>query len=150
MNAALDVLLELPDPLPPQATLTAIGICLAHEMDVREAIERIGEDRVQKSWLEAPDPRGDDAGRLLACMAAKSRMDADDEAMEQALVLTSAGWESIDPRPAHLPAPKNVMEKTAVASWKWRRPGKRPGRQGKLFLSTNQAWRALMRERGEL
>lgn len=50
----------------------------------------------------------------------------------QALELWQAGWSSETERPDML-----------VMAWRWRAPSKRPGRPGRRFLSTNQAWNAL-------
>ncbi len=138
----------------PDLVLTLIGCCLAEGSDVREAILEVGEDRVTEAWKLASetDPRGDTAGRLLALISVKGRMDMDDKDMEQALALTEAGWTSEDPRAVnspHLPPPKNIWEKTAVMSWYWRAPSKRPGKPGRRYNSTNQAWRAMMRAAGK-
>ncbi len=137
--------------LSPDLVLTLLACCLAEGSDAREAVLEVGEARVQEAW-KAADPRGDTAGRLLAMLSVKGRMDRDDADMEQALELTSAGWTSEDPRAVnspHLPPPKNIWEKTAVMSWYWRAPSKRKGKPGRKFLSTNQAWRAMKKAAGE-
>lgn len=126
-----------------------IGCLIAEGMDVREAILEVGEKRVADAMMNAP-AKSEAAGRLLACLSVKSRMDSDDKDMEQALELTAAGWTAEDPRAkTNLPPPKNIWETTAVMSWQWRAPGKRPGKPGRLYLSTNQAFMALQRERGQ-
>jgi hypothetical protein len=121
-------------------------------MHPSETIARVGgEEQVEAAFLSAPKAGPDQpevAGRLLACLAVVGRMNQDDEDMEQALELTAAGWEVQTPPPRATP-PRNIWEQTAVMSWKWRRPSRRPGKPGRLFLSTNQAFRALEREKNE-
>lgn len=142
---------ESSDPLSPDFVLTLLGCCLAQGMDVREAVVEVGEVRVQEAWKAAP-AHSDTAGRLLAMLSVKGRMDTDDRDMEQALALTDAGWTSEDPRAInspHLPAPKTIWEKTPVMSWYWRAPSKRAGKPGRRYLSTNQAFRAMQREQAK-
>lgn len=78
----------------------------------------------------------------LELAAMQSAIESDAEEMEKALELSAAGWEAQKPSP---PAGDTFWHQQRVMSWKWRRPGKRGGR---LFLSTNQAWRHLRREKG--
>jgi hypothetical protein len=61
------------------------------------------------------------------------------DSQPQVDALLAAGWQFI--LPEHDPDPEPFQ-------WFWRRPGKRPGRPGRLFRSTGQAYNALMRERG--
>lgn len=131
----------------PDFVLEMIAVRLSWGLDVREAVVEVGLDVVQEAMIEATDAKDDEiSGRLLACLSVKSRMDMDDADMEQALELTAAGWEPIDPRPPHLAPPKTIWEKTAVMSWQWRRPGKIAGKPGRLFHSTNQAFNALKKQ----
>lgn len=53
---------------------------------------------------------------------------------QQALELWQAGWTSESERPD-----------AQVMSWYWRAPSKRPGKQGRKYLSTNQAFNAMRR-----
>jgi uncharacterized protein YbaR (Trm112 family) len=54
----------------------------------------------------------------------------------QVKALLAAGW-SIE-------WPERDLEPWA---WRWRRPPKRPGKPGRLYPSTGQAWGAMMREK---
>lgn len=67
--------------------------------------------------------------------------------MDQAMDLWQAGWTSEDTM-AHLIKPNEFWSQTQVMSWYWRAPSKRPGKPGRRYLSTNQAWNAMQRERG--
>lgn len=53
--------------------------------------------------------------------------------------LIQAGWTFV--------APDRDLEPW---QWRWRRRPKRPGKPGRLYASTGQAWGALMRERGAI
>ena len=69
---------------------------------------------------------------------AKCQEEHRDEYLGKAIELWMAGWKS-EPLREHL----------EVMSWYWRRPP-RPGRKkGRLFLSTDQALRALREEQGK-
>lgn len=59
--------------------------------------------------------------------------------IEQAWDLIKAGWRFFP-----------VTEDSQVMSWYWRRPPRRKGSKGMLFLSTNQAWMALQRQTPKL
>lgn len=137
----------------PEFLVTLIECLMEEGQDVRDAILEIGEERVQASMIAGDGLATPAQHRLLDFLSIKLRMDADEEDMGQALELTSAGWMSEDPRAVHsphLPPPATIWEKTAVASWKWRAPSRRPGKPGRLYHSTNQAWRAMKRAAGEL
>jgi hypothetical protein len=56
--------------------------------------------------------------------------------LEAAAELKAAGW-----------TPEPVTPHSLIMSWYWRRPGKRPCKQGRLFRSTQQAVNALRREK---
>jgi hypothetical protein len=56
----------------------------------------------------------------------------------QAYELWGAGWTS---------HPQSKGAK--VMSWYWRQPPRRPGKPGRLFLSTNQAFNAMKNEQNE-
>ncbi len=131
-----------------EKTLLRIGVGLSMGLDMREAIARVGGiEQVEAAFDNAPkSTQSDCAGRLLACLAVHSRMDMDDEDMKQALALTAVGWEVITPPPRATP-PRNIWETLAVMSWQWRRPSRRPGKPGRKYESTNQAFRALEREK---
>lgn len=63
----------------------------------------------------------------------ESRMNA----LPQVDALMAAGWKW------ELPA----VQDSEPWQWYWRRPPRRKGSKGRLFLSTNQAYQALMREK---
>lgn len=67
------------------------------------------------------------------------RSDTMKEGRQQARDLFASKWE------LELPG-----EHLDPWQWAWRRPGKRTSKPGRRFASTNQAWRAMKRERGEL
>jgi hypothetical protein len=58
--------------------------------------------------------------------------------LPQVDALLAAGWKF------ELPA----VHDSEPWQWYWRRPARRKGSKGRLFLSTNQAFNALQRERG--
>lgn len=59
------------------------------------------------------------------------------EGKTEAKALIAAGWTLILPEGCRDPLPYQ---------WQWRRPGKRPGKPGRKFLSTSQAHNALIKE----
>lgn len=70
--------------------------------------------------------------------------ESNDAEMEKALELSAAGW-TPEIEKQHTPHP--FTGSVDVMSWYWRRPPRRQGAKGRRFLSTNQAWNALQRER---
>lgn len=62
------------------------------------------------------------------------------EAMPQVDALMAAGWKFEIPS----------QSGTEPWQWYWRRPPRRKGTKGRLFLSTNQAFNALKREQAGL
>ena len=79
---------------------------------------------------------------MLDIEARRGFFESEAEEMEKALELTAAGW-SAEITDAHTPHP--FKGSVAVMSWFWRRPSRRPGKPGKLYRSTNQAFRAYKR-----
>lgn len=61
------------------------------------------------------------------------------ESYQQALDLWQAGWTSECEKPVSL----DFWAQKQVMAWYWRRPSKRPGKPGRKYLSTNQAWQAM-------
>lgn len=57
--------------------------------------------------------------------------------LETAAELKAAGW-----------TPEPVTPHSPLMSWYWRRPGKRAGRPGRLFLSPTMALNALRKRQG--
>lgn len=84
---------------------------------------------------------------LLDLSAMALREMADLENMGQAIELWTAGWTSELPE-GYRHNSKDFWRQCPVMSWYWRRPPKRAGKPGRKFLSTNQAYRALQRDRG--
>lgn len=72
----------------------------------------------------------------LGGMAARAR--CDDEAMGQAYELWMAGWKN-----------EPVTPNSQAMSWYWRRPPRRKGSKGMLFLSTNQAFMHMRRSQNK-
>lgn len=104
------------------------------------------EDR-EKLRIRLFGVNGDEFDReALDIEARRGFFESESESMEQALELSAAGW-TPELGPGHSPHP--FSGSVAVMSWYWRRPGKRPGKPGRKFLSTNQAHRALKRETDE-
>lgn len=61
---------------------------------------------------------------------------------EQAVPLMLAGWTMENPSPSNS---KDFWRQTQTMSLYWRAPSKRPGKPGRKYLSTNQAFRALQK-----
>lgn len=79
----------------------------------------------------------------MASFEARSAIGSHD--MDQAMELWAAGWTSEVPNPEHH-GKHGFWSHTQVMSFYWRRPPRRPGKPGRRYLSTNQAWMALKRE----
>lgn len=78
-------------------------------------------------------------------------IDAVEESLEQADALLFAGWSFELPEIVNRIEDRHgsyrPMMGTEVWQWYWRAPPKRQGQKGRRYLSTNQAYRALMREK---
>lgn len=72
----------------------------------------------------------------LAIEGERMRREMNERDWQQAAALWAAGWTAETPHATQ----EDIM------SYYWRRPGKRKGKKGRLFLSTNQAHNALLRE----
>lgn len=59
---------------------------------------------------------------------------------EQAVPLMMAGWTMETPNPTNS---KHFWSQTQIMSLYWRAPSKRPGKPGRRYLSTNQAFNAM-------
>lgn len=68
---------------------------------------------------------------------AQCKHDGRMDALPQVDALMAAGWKF------EIPSPSG----TEPWQWYWRRPPRRKGSKGQLFLSTNQAFNAMTRER---
>ncbi len=89
------------------------------------------------------NPDGTVDREMLEILARKGHKESNDAEMEKALELSAAGWQA-ELGPGHVPHP--FTGSVDVMSWYWRRPPRRKGSKGRLFLSTNQAYMALKRE----
>lgn len=78
---------------------------------------------------------------LLVCAQFEQRNSVDGADYQQALELWQAGWTS----ESHEPYSDHFWSQVQVMSWYWRAPSKRPGKPGRRYLSTNQAWNAFQR-----
>lgn len=72
----------------------------------------------------------------LAIEGERMRREMNERDWQQAADLWAAGWTAETPHATQ----QDIM------SYYWRRPGKRKGKKGRLFLSTNQAHNALVGE----
>ena len=94
-----------------------------------------------KFYLYNPDGTID---REMLDLAARHYHQLSNQAeMQKALELSRAGWVA-QLGPAHSPHP--FTGAVDVMSWYWRRPSRSKGRNGRLFLSTGQAYNALARD----
>ncbi len=80
---------------------------------------------------------------MLDLLARAGHIESAKRDMEMALTLTAAGW-SAELTSAHLPHP--FTGNVPVMSWFWRRPPRRPGKPGRRYLSTQQAFNAYSKE----
>lgn len=91
------------------------------------------------SLREAIDDPTVDREELWTRLAAMGRRITRKSTQPQVDALMAAGWQFVLPEDCLDPEP---------FQWRWRRPGKRPGKPGRMFPSTGQAYSALMREAG--
>lgn len=109
-----------------------------------EALQEFGLDQFHAAMLEEVDMRGsaawEDAQSLLNLASQARREEMNEVDMAQAIDLWLAGWTSETPSSTQVD----------VMSWYWRRPSRRERRPGRRYASTNQAWKALQRERGSM
>ncbi len=80
---------------------------------------------------------------MLTIAAMADHAKAERAEMEKALQLSAAGWKA-EIQKHHTAHP--FTGNTDVMSWYWRRPARRKGSKGRLYLSTNQAWNAMRKE----
>ncbi len=64
---------------------------------------------------------------------------------EQAVPLMLAGW-AIEQPDGHKHNSKDFWRQPQAMSLYWRRPSRRPGKPGRRYLSTNQAYMAMQKE----
>lgn len=82
--------------------------------------------------------------QLLIRAQFERRNNVDSPDYQQALALWQAGWKSEVANPPS----DGFWGQTQIMSLYWRRPPRRKNSKGQLYLSTNQAHNALMREQG--
>ncbi len=127
-----------------------------------EALEHFDEDDFRKASIEELETSGiridpatyrqlvnDDRGVTplidllgLAHMQQRSREDFE----QQAMPLMFAGWTSEIPNPSNR---KDPWLQCQTMSLYWRAPSKRAGKPGRRYLSTQQAFNAMMREQNK-
>jgi len=115
----------------------AFQIMLKQGKTPYEALQQFDRDRLNyalRQGIREEDVR--EAGSLFSLCVAAAIEEQDEKDMEQAIALWLAGWTSETPSPTQ----------ERVMSWYWRRPSRRKGKPGRLFLSTNQAFNAMMKE----
>lgn len=95
---------------------------------------KLARDSIDWEWCSNPD--GTINGDKLLIEAARLRQEMNERDFKQAAALWAAGWTAETPHSTQ----QDIM------SYYWRRPPKRKGRKGRLFLSTNQAHNAMMKE----
>lgn len=92
--------------------------------------------------LEPPADFGcDKAAIAVLAEAAKLECRRDDVTQCDALIL--AGWKFVLPE---LVNPDMRKFESEPWQWYWRRPARRKGSKGRLFLSTNQAYNAMRKD----
>lgn len=105
-----------------------------------DAIEEFEIDRLRAALQEELENRGrmalNDENSLFSMCARAWKDQAEIRDLGQACDLWGVGWKSETP---------HGERQSEVMSWYWRSPSKRPGKPGRRFLSTNQAWNALRR-----
>ena len=92
-----------------------------------------------EQWKSAVSKAIDDEGaesELFQLAIRASHCERNERDMEQAIELWLAGWKSEKP-----------SENSDIMSWYWRRPARRKGSKGMMFLSTQQAFNAMKKEK---
>lgn len=90
------------------------------------------------------NPDGSVDREMLDILSRKDFKESNDQEMERALELSAAGWQA-ELGSGHSKHPFDGQ--VSVMSWYWRRPPRRKGGKGRLFLSTGQAYNAMQRDR---
>lgn len=115
-----------------------------------EAFREFDEDAIRKAaWQEMesnPNAIHDENSLWGLCCKAGWE-ESNEKSLEQAHDLWQMGWTSEVPNPSNS---KDFWRQCHTMSLYWRAPSKRPGKPGRRYLSTNQAWRAMKRASGEL
>jgi hypothetical protein len=131
---------------------------VADGMSYMEAEEQFGKEELQAA-VNAELERGDSVqvfcmdpmGNTNACghetlfdLVVKAQFERRNlkDFEEQAVPLMLAGWTSEQVNPTNS---KDFWRQTQVMSLQWRAPSKRPGKPGRKYLSTTQAFNAMRR-----
>lgn len=128
---------------------------IAEGMSYSEALAEFDLQAFQKAMLAEGELRpgcGRDEESLLSLLACAGREERDARDMEKAIELWSHGWtselpESYTTKEAIEAAKTDMWRRCAVMSFYWRRPPRTKSRKGKRFLSTDQAYNALRKEK---
>lgn len=127
---------------------------VADGMSYREAMECFDEDELKIAVnAELSDPSAklshgaDTKPRTLFDLTVRAQFEKrnsiDSHDGAQCLALWQAGWTSENANPASA----GFWGQAQLMSLYWRAPSKRPGKPGRRFLSTNQAFNAMQRGR---
>ncbi len=120
---------------------------MADGMSYAEAYEQFDEQELQAAHMaeiDAGEAREDDSLFNLCVKANFERRNKQDFE-EQAVPLMLAGWTMELPE-SHRHNSKDFWRQGQVMSLYWRAPSKRPGKPGRKYLSTNQAFNAMNRQ----
>lgn len=91
--------------------------------------------RIDTATLELVTNDSRSLPALLALTSVAIRENSNTRDFQKATELWMAGWTSESPSKTQID----------VMSWYWRAPSKRPGKPGRRYLSTNQAFSAMKR-----
>lgn len=128
--------------------LAAFRKFLSEGMTYSEALDEFDTQALMRScFAEMDRDRSilNDQESLFGLMIKGFRQMSDDADMEQAYELWGAGWTSEVPE-SYKSNSRDFWRQCPTMSLYWRAPSKRPGRPGRRYLSTNQAWRALQKQ----
>lgn len=120
---------------------------LAKGMSPGEAMREFDEEDLKSAMLQEMDEKGFECwaeGSLCNQISKAGREHADEKDMEQAIELWAAGWTSEIPE-CYRHNSKDFWRQCPTMSLFWRRPSRRPGKPGRKYLSTNQAFMAMKR-----
>lgn len=130
--------------------LIAFRKFLADGMTYAEAFREFDEEKIRAAaWQEIRDDpasfHSEDSLWSMTVRAGWERMN--ESSKDQCYDLWSAGWTSEVPESARHNS-KDFWRQLQLMSLYWRAPSKRPGKPGRRYLSTNQAWRAMQKDLG--
>ncbi len=134
---------------PIRAKLIGMVLAGADLSDLVAETKKMDQPSLHAAIREEMDERGrealKDATSLFCIMVAIGRQETNENDFEQqAAPLYLAGWTS-EVSECYQTNSKDPWRQCPVASLYWRAPSKRPGKPGRRYLSTNQAFRAMER-----